>query len=91
MGGGAWGHMGHCFGKVVVSRGKWALFWVNVGGWAIILDGWRWVGHYFGGVGVGGALFWAGSRGWGCVGVGVLFDNPHTSSLKHLGQAVIIF
>ena len=48
MGGGAWGHMGHCFGKVVVSRGKWALFWVNVGGWGIILDGWRWVGHYFG-------------------------------------------
>ena len=48
VGGGAWGHMGHCFGKVVVSRGKWALFWVNVGGWAIILDGWRWVGHYFG-------------------------------------------
>ena len=48
VGGGAWGHMGHCFGKVVVSKGKWGLFWVNVGGWGIILDGRRWVGHYFG-------------------------------------------
>ena len=46
--------MGHCFGKVVVSRGKWALFWVNVGGWGIILGEWGWVGHYFGRVVVGG-------------------------------------
>ena len=30
-----------------------ALFWVGGGGWGIILDGWRWVGHYFGWVGVG--------------------------------------
>ena len=27
------------------------LVWVIVGGWGIILGGWRWVGHYLGGLG----------------------------------------
>ena len=43
-----------------------ALFWVGRGEWgkwSIILGGWRWVGHYFGWVGVGAALFWVGG-GW---------------------------
>ena len=33
-----------------------ALFWVEGGGWAIILREWGWVGKYFGWLGVG-ALF----------------------------------
>ena len=36
-----------------------------------------WVGHYFGWVEVGGALFWVGGGGWGRVGVGALFDNVY--------------
>ena len=31
-----------------------ALFWVNVGGWSIVLGGWGWVGKYFGWVGMSG-------------------------------------
>ena len=41
-----------------------ALFWLGGGGWDIILGEWTWVGHYFGGVGVGGTLFWVSGRGW---------------------------
>ena len=44
------------FGRVEVGG---TLFWVGGGGWGIILGGWRWVGHYFGWVAVGG-----GEWGW---------------------------
>ena len=33
------------------------------GGWSIILGGWGWLGHYFGWMGVVGALFWVGGVG----------------------------
>ena len=45
-----------------------ALFCVSVGyfGWVgIILGGWRWLGHYFGWLEVGGKTFWVGGSGWG--------------------------
>ena len=34
-----------------------SLFWMDRGGWAIILGGLGWVGHYFG---------WGGLSGGGC-------------------------
>ena len=41
--------------------------WVILGGLGIILSGWRWVGHYFGWVGVDGTLFWVGRGESGCL------------------------
>ena len=51
------------------------LFWVNEGGWCIILgrwDGWGCMGHCFVWVGVSRALFWVGggSMKMFCVGGG---------------------
>ena len=58
--GGAWGCMGHYFGQVGMSGGKWGVFLVREG----------WVGHYFRELGVGGTLFWVGGGGWG-----IIFDE----------------
>ena len=40
---------------------------MSEGKWSIILGGWRLVEHYFGSVGLDGALFWVGRGEWGWV------------------------
>ena len=50
-----------------MSGGKWAIFWVGGGGWAIILDEWGWMGHCFRLVEVGGALFCVSGGVWGII------------------------
>ena len=69
------GLLGHILCEWRLMRHYFEWMWIFLGGWGNILGWWWWVGHYFGWVGVGGNIFWVGWRGWGWVGVGVMFDN----------------
>ena len=57
----------------------------------INLCGWGWVRHYFGWVGVGGALFWVGGGGWGIILGGWGWMGMNRGECGWVGLTVIFF
>ena len=54
----------------IYSRKKKARDFTKSYAWGIIFVSWGWLGHYFGQVGVGGAIFWVGGFGGALFWVG---------------------